>query len=158
MGARPLASLSSGLLARPGHAKPAMRPQVFAPQVHDDLPLEDLGWNDMGQADTAQPDPVPPEPLPPVLIERAELVRSLPRAGRSAPAPASAGRRAAFTVRLDPARHLRLRLASAVAGRSSQQLVVAAIDAFIDSQPQVETLARQVPQAGPAQIPAEKSK
>ena len=47
---KPLASLSSSLLARKGHAKPAMRPQGFggfdsinAAVVHDDL-----GWNDMG--------------------------------------------------------------------------------------------------------------
>src|SRR5690242_12587986 len=35
------ASLSSGLLARKGSAKPAMRPQGFTS-------IEDLGWNDMG--------------------------------------------------------------------------------------------------------------
>ena len=46
---KPMASLSSTLLARKGQAKPAMRPQGFAsfgfgaPQSQ-----EDLGWNDMG--------------------------------------------------------------------------------------------------------------
>jgi hypothetical protein len=49
--ARPYASLSSGLLARKGTAKPAMRPQGYGN-------LEDLGWNDMGQA----PGEVPPAP------------------------------------------------------------------------------------------------
>ncbi len=39
------ASLSSGLLARKGAARPAMRPQGFG-QVG--AGLEDLGWNDMG--------------------------------------------------------------------------------------------------------------
>ncbi len=39
------ASLSSGLLARKGAARPAMRPQGFG-QVGSGL--EDLGWNDMG--------------------------------------------------------------------------------------------------------------
>jgi len=39
------ASLSTGLLARKGAARPAMRPQVFG-QVG--AGLEDLGWNDMG--------------------------------------------------------------------------------------------------------------
>src|SRR5690349_1853227 len=39
------ASLSSGLLARKGAARPAMRPQGFG-QVGNGL--EDLGWNDMG--------------------------------------------------------------------------------------------------------------
>ena len=39
------ASLSSGLLARKGAARPAMRPQGFG-QIG--ATLEDLGWNDMG--------------------------------------------------------------------------------------------------------------
>lgn len=48
------ASLSSALLARKGHAKPAMRPQAIQmDQSHADQ-LEDLGWNDMGH------DPAPP--------------------------------------------------------------------------------------------------
>lgn len=141
MTARPLASLSSGLLARPGQAKPAMRPQVFAP-----TPLEDLGWNDMGQQ---QPLPVAaPAELPPVLTERAELVQAVSSpaptkpAAKRATAAHTAVHKAAFTLRLDPDRHLRLRLASAVAGRSSQQLLVQALDAFLDAQPQVEALAR----------------
>ena len=40
------ASLSSGLLARKGGARPAMRPQGFGGQTG--AGLEDLGWNDMG--------------------------------------------------------------------------------------------------------------
>ena len=44
--AKPFASLSSGLLARKGAARPAMRPQGFGGQVGSGL--EDLGWNDMG--------------------------------------------------------------------------------------------------------------
>src|SRR5947199_3577709 len=43
--AKPFASLSSGLLARKGAARPAMRPQGFAQGGNG---LEDLGWNDMG--------------------------------------------------------------------------------------------------------------
>ena len=39
------ASLSSGLLARKGAARPAMRPQGFG---QSGASLEDLGWNDMG--------------------------------------------------------------------------------------------------------------
>ena len=42
---KPFASLSSGLLARKGAARPAMRPQGFSPSS---AALEDLGWNDMG--------------------------------------------------------------------------------------------------------------
>src|SRR3712207_4302183 len=39
------ASLSSGLLARKGTARPAMRPQGFGQGGSN---LDDLGWNDMG--------------------------------------------------------------------------------------------------------------
>src|SRR5436190_13502415 len=39
------ASLSSGLLARKGAARPAMRPQGFG---QGGSGMEDLGWNDMG--------------------------------------------------------------------------------------------------------------
>jgi len=42
---KPFASLSSGLLARKGAARPAMRPQGFGQGAAG---LEDLGWNDMG--------------------------------------------------------------------------------------------------------------
>lgn len=42
---KPFASLSSGLLARKGAARPAMRPQGFTQQSAS---LDDLGWNDMG--------------------------------------------------------------------------------------------------------------
>jgi predicted HicB family RNase H-like nuclease len=43
--AKPFASLSSGLLARKGTAKPAMRPQGMGQFGSS---IEDLGWNDMG--------------------------------------------------------------------------------------------------------------
>src|SRR4051794_40310982 len=54
---KPYASLSSGLLARKGGAKPAMRPQGFNGFAAGGLgtgnggSLEDLGWNDMGPED-----------------------------------------------------------------------------------------------------------
>ena len=47
---KPFASLSSGLLARKGAAKPAMRPQGFGQMG---VSMEDLGWNDMGHAPQA---------------------------------------------------------------------------------------------------------
>src|SRR3954465_6858310 len=53
---KPYASLSSGLLARKGGAKPAMRPQGFNGFANGlgggtGGSLEDLGWNDMGPED-----------------------------------------------------------------------------------------------------------
>ena len=53
--------------------------------------------------------------------------------------------RSAFTLRLDRERHLRLRLASAVQGVSAQTLVTEALDAFLQSIPEVEELVRQLP-------------
>ena len=111
--AKPFASLSSGLLARKGAAKPAMRPQGFGSFGGS---LEDLGWNDMGQAADLPPEHVPssiealtpiggrhhdqpaetaepaepqletvpePAPEPPVVEQRRALERSYP----SEPAP-----------------------------------------------------------------------
>ncbi len=157
---KPTASLSSGLLARKGHARPAMRPQGFV--SHAPHAAEDLGWNDMGDEmhPVLQPVPVavPPAP-PPVLQQRAELAEQLaPEAPVSAPLPPRAVARvvrevkaatknhskAAFTLRLDTDRHLRLRLASAVHHRSAQQLVTEALDAFLESLTDVETLATQI--------------
>ncbi|MCH2486556.1 MAG: hypothetical protein MK010_02285 [Erythrobacter sp.] len=58
---------------------------------------------------------------------------------------ASSGKkRAAFTLRLDPERHLRLRLASTVSGCSAQVLVTQALDAMLADMPEIETLATQV--------------
>ncbi|MBO0749644.1 MAG: hypothetical protein J2O44_04320 [Porphyrobacter sp.] len=52
-------------------------------------------------------------------------------------------RRAAFTLRLDAKRHLKLRLASTVRNRSAQQLVTEALDRFLND-PEIEALAAQV--------------
>ena len=161
---KPLASLSSSLLARKGQAKPAMRPQGFANfGFGGTAPHDDLGWNDMGHdpaphpvsADVVSLVPSSPDEQfaeiqiePPVVVrQQEELQREwapLPpefaeRAIRAA--PGSKGK-AAFTLRLDPDRHLRLRLACAVAHKSAQALVVTALDAFLETQPAVSELAR----------------
>jgi len=159
---KPTASLSSGLLARKGHARPAMRPQGFV--SHAPHAAEDLGWNDMGDETHAQLQAVPvavavPAPPPPVLQQRAELEEQLaPEAPAPVPLPPRAVARvvrevkaatknnakAAFTLRLDTDRHLRLRLASAVHNRSAQQLVTEALDAFLESLTDVDALASQL--------------
>jgi hypothetical protein len=58
--------------------------------------------------------------------------------------PAVDSRRAAFTLRLDAKRHLKLRLASTVKNRSAQQLVTAALDKYLAEIPEIEALAAQV--------------
>ncbi|MBL0924708.1 MAG: hypothetical protein IBJ12_09635 [Sphingomonadaceae bacterium] len=53
--------------------------------------------------------------------------------------------KAAFTLRLDSQRHLKLRLACAVRHQSAQQLVTDALDAFLESMPEIGALAASVP-------------
>ena len=214
--AKPFASLSSGLLARKGAARPAMRPQGFG-QVGNGL--EDLGWDDMGfeppkSADVSRDDEhdafgddvvehprVHPTGLTPVNSpvheQQAEIVDRLndfvepgddeiddtaelyePETEESAPvevkspkqqalavaqvptpapvlrrsfspraAPGSKGK-AAFTLRLDKERHLRLRLACAVDGRSAQQLVTDALDQLLDRMPDLDGLAEKAKNRG----------
>lgn len=190
--AKPTASLSSGLLARKGQARPAMRPQGFV-GLNPGTSLDDLGWNDMGfesappvshemppvlaqrhalaeefapppVVERAQPLPEPEpvvQPAPPVqpepVAERAPAISApVPEASASRPvSTATAARigrevsakkgKAAFTLRLDTDRHLKLRLASALSGRSAQLLVTEALDAFLDTLPEVGALADRLP-------------
>ena len=210
--AKPFASLSSGLLARKGAARPAMRPQGFG-QVGNGL--EDLGWNDMGfeapkpaevlrdpdhdafgddvveHPRAAHPTGLTPVQSP-VHDQQAEIAERLnggdghdsdeddgdetaeahePEAEEAPPAPiavvrplvvpAPAARRAprpraaagskakaAFTLRLDPDRHLKLRLACAVDGRSAQQLVTDALDHLLERMPDLDGLAAKAKTRG----------
>jgi hypothetical protein len=224
--AKPFASLSSGLLARKGAARPAMRPQGFGQGGHG---LEDLGWNDMGfeppkatetprdedhdafgddvvehprahptgltpiqspvhhqQAEIAdrlaadeadeeeeidetaelydpealdadaeiEPETDAEEEIVPVAAPASIVVATKPvpvpaprRAPRPRSAPGSKGK-AAFTLRLDPARHLKLRLACAVGGRSAQQFVTDALDQLLDRMPELDAMAEKAKRKG----------
>jgi hypothetical protein len=220
---KPFASLSSGLLARKGAARPAMRPQGFGQMGAG---LEDLGWNDLGfeppkpavapvrddehdafgEELPAQPVRNPIAALTPItspvhdqqaeieerfapetdesvdedyddtaelyepeaieeavaapLVEAAAPVREVHpavaavvpipaprRASRPRSAPGSKGK-AAFTLRLDTERHLKLRLACAVSGRSAQLLVTDALDALLGSMPELEDMAGKAKRKG----------
>jgi hypothetical protein len=212
------ASLSSGLLARKGAARPAMRPQGFN-QTNGSL--DDLGWNDMGfdppkpssnpLRDIQGPDEAPAPRVPfagltplesPVHSQQAEIAERLssnepeaaevdtaeaalpveeplsaaivapasarvdqpepepafvaqpqpvrqPRRTPARPrsAPGSSGK-AAFTLRLDPDRHLKLRLACAVGGRSAQQLVTDALDQLLAQMPELDAMAEKAKRKG----------
>jgi len=215
---KPLASLSSNLLARKGGAKPAMRRQgINFPDVVDEQ-HEDLGWNDMGydtnpdydaeqtgNQDSESTDPVHhnplagaiPESIPAVKKQQDEIAAKLgsksdhddvliaaPQPVEVAPVPLSISRevaplaehsavveaarnykrkpkraatakksrtrkaKAAFTLRLDPERHLRLRLATAVKNVSAQQLVTKAVDEYLRTIPELDELAERVPSRG----------
>ena len=224
------ASLSSGLLARKGAARPAMKPQGFGQMGGGNL--DDLGWNDMGfeapkpalapvrdENHDAFGEELPDHPLrnpiaaltpiaSPVHDQQAEIaerfgaqdeedgeegedengeyvdetaelcdpeeaeaaaeavaesqsaaVLTIPvravvpepepvaapvRPRRPRAAPGSKGK-AAFTLRLDPSRHLKLRLACAVGGRSAQQLVTDALDRLLSEMPELESMAERAP-------------
>jgi hypothetical protein len=138
-GGSKVASLGPYLLARKGGAKPAMRHA----QLGESVPTEDdLGWNDLGD-DGALMFAAEPE----VKRQQTRLVHSIADANQAAlqhAEAASAARRASFTLRLDEERHLRLRLASTVAGESAQNLVTRALDEFLARHPHIEHLAAQV--------------
>ena len=198
---KPFASLSSGLLARKGAARPAMKPQGFGQMGGGNL--EDLGWNDMGFeppkpaetpardedhdafgeeiADEPRVHPTGLTPVQsPVHTQHAEIadrlgvedsdeefdetaepyedepapVAVLPtpapaprRAPRPRAAPGSKGK-AAFTLRLDPSRHLKLRLACAVDGRSAQQIVTDALDQMLGRMPELDVMAEKAKRKG----------
>ena len=215
--AKPFASLSSGLLARKGAARPAMRPQGFG-QVGNGL--EDLGWNDMGfeppkpaeaprdedhdafgedvvghpravhptgltpvgspvhdqqaeiedrfngavdedeevdetaavfepEAEEAPAQVVEEAPAAPIVsvVQRLAAKSAPRRAPRPRAAPGSKAK-AAFTLRLDSERHLKLRLACAVDGRSAQQLVTAALDQLLERMPDLDGLAEKAKRRG----------
>jgi hypothetical protein len=210
------ASLSSGLLARKGAARPAMRPQGFGQGGGS---LEDLGWDDMGfeppkavasplrdETHDAFGEELDEQPLrnpvaaltpigSPVHGQHAEIADRLAAPGEdysdegeeeadetaelyqapvtvaaspklsapeAEPAPvATAPRRspkvraapgskarAAFTLRLDAERHMKLRLACAVDGRSAQLLVTDALDALLASMPELDAMATKAHRKG----------
>lgn len=222
MGDKAFASLSSGLLARKGQARPAMRPQGFSMGLGHP---EDLGWNDMGYNDSDYEPRRPSTPrlpaslsgahpavpvsaaanaeVPVVVRQINEIARGMgaqkeakveaempaapttasagmvaratppatrrsvkapargtrrPVLGASKPvAPVAAGRKAAFTLRLDAERHLLLRLACAVQNRSAQQLVIEALDRLLDDLPEVARLAASLPDQSPGDHSAQQA-
>ena len=79
--------------------------------------------------------------IAPVAPEAREAIVRAPRP-RAAPGSKS---KAAFTLRLDGERHLKLRLACAVTGRSAQQLVTEALDELLKSMPELATMAERAP-------------
>lgn len=156
------ASLNPALLARKGGAKPAMRPQVgpSAAASHN-ADLEDLGWNDMGfdaanEADeTVSIAPVNGDnaragitsPARKQQEQVAARINSKPveeSASKERRPAFTQGKRAAFTLRLDADRHLRLRLAATIQGVSAQALVTQALDAHLSQIDDLEALASKI--------------
>lgn len=135
------ASLGPMLLARKGTAKPAMRVQLEQSDrmatLGDDLDMlassqDALGWNDMGDYDGDSHVVTLP------VTNRRQL------SAQKAKAIASDTRRAAFTLRLDAERHLKLRLASTLQDCSAQKLVSEALDRFLSAIPELDAIAARV--------------
>ncbi|TDW63182.1 hypothetical protein EDF57_106139 [Novosphingobium sp. PhB55] len=151
------ASLTPGLLARKGRARPAMRRQDAVNLGATSLSvagarMEDLGWNDWGQNDAVQNDAVQNDrielvgpsaelpasaPAPDVLRQIDELAQRLGRMTVQSRSAAVEGRRAAFTLRLDADRHFRLKMAGVLLNRSAQVLVTEALDKFLSEMPEI---------------------
>jgi hypothetical protein len=164
--AKPIASLSPTLLARKGGARPAIRsaqPELTQTEDAGEASRESAtrrGRNQAG-AKVVTLNTVriaAPAGKGNVLRRQRERLSEQFANGakpRQIASAASAKERpAAFTLRLDADRHLRLRLASALAGRSAQQLVVEALDSMLASLPELTAKAaragkqRQIPQKG----------
>ncbi len=206
--AKPLASLTSGLLARKGGAKPAMRRQVALDtgmstnHLASTQAQDDLGWNDMGY--DVNPDQnldhsaedgktldnramlspmtsvtpavvvsITPAAEPAVSAETPNVVRqqeALETALENAMIPAAkpvldhrhavssvrkprrqAGSKGtfAFTLRLDPDRHMKLRLASALKNISAQNMLTDAVDQLLGAIPGLDAVAAQARDAMP---------
>lgn len=172
---KPAASLTAGLLARKGHARPAIRPQQVAADY-------DLGMSApaptpnrararlvISERETL---PIPPADSSPVAAVQAEIAERLAAAAvvdevapvavtapvvadepvavaepvaAAASAPAAIAAevaprpraergskpKSAFTLRLDGERHLKLRLLSAHKHKSSQALLIEALDHYL---------------------------
>lgn len=135
------ASLGPMLLARKGTAKPAMRAQLTqndrVAELGDDF--EDLaasqsalGWDDMGHDDQV------------VRLPVANARKQVEQHKQPRRKAVEHGRRAAFTLRLDAERHLKLRLASTMHECSAQELVTAALDQYLAEISELDSIAAHV--------------
>jgi hypothetical protein len=119
----------------------ALKSEYVAPVTHEKNAYEFVSDN-VPQADPAPVTEAAYAPLvaTPPVAKTVAVAKPRKRA-----APGSKGK-AAFTLRLDTDRHLKLRLACAVSNRSAQMLVTDALDAFLESMPEIGQLAARVPQ------------
>lgn len=100
--------------------------------------------------------------LPGLLARKGEARPAMQPDNDNAPAPAialplaveaaialAAGRGASVTLRLDPVRHMRLRLACAVGANSAQAVITEALDAHLTTIPGIDRLmAVAMPEGG----------
>lgn len=151
-----------------------VRHQLFESEAEPaQLTQDDLGWNDMGEEAPAEqvaafkpvetpalssvvpiggteradsPVSAPVSPALRQLQDLAETIAAAPpsRAPRQMRSALREGRKAAFTLRVDGERHLRLRLACTLQNRSAQQVVTEALDRLLEELPGLDELSRRV--------------
>jgi predicted HicB family RNase H-like nuclease len=95
-----------------------------------------------------EPEPAPVFHRPVKAAVAAVTPNPVPRRAPRARSVAGAKGKAAFTLRLDPSRHLKLRLACAVNGRSAQQLVTDALDRLLTEMPELDAMAEKANRKG----------
>ncbi len=107
--------------------------EAFDEDEDDEGEDEDISASYAALAPVPQPEPVIAAPAP------------KPRAVRPVRVPAAqAGRRAAFTLRLDADRHLKLRLAATMQGLSAQALVTEALDRLLAEYDDLDVIANHL--------------
>jgi hypothetical protein len=119
-----------------------------APEVEDFAPEQEAYVPTLAEQQIAIPRAAEAEPA--VVIAPAPKAVAAPSRGRAPKVRSAAGPKgkAAFTLRLDPERHLKLRLACAVGARSAQQLVTDALDQLLASMPELDAMAENAKRKG----------
>ena len=135
-GANPLAAA----VPEVKHQQDRLADALFA-DLEPQVGFDDFAEEPESLADAPTLVAVTPEPVTPLISRRGGTDAPRSRA-RSKP---GLKEKAAFTLRLDSERHLKLRLACAVRHQSAQQLVTDALDALLGSMPEIDDLASHVP-------------
>ena len=105
-----------------------------------DEDAEEQDYTPLAAAPAPAPAPAPASAqVTPLTTRRAPIAPSRP-----AIRPAASERRAAFTLRLDPERHLKLRLAATLQGVSAQVLLTEALDAMLAEFDDLDVIAAHV--------------
>ena len=135
-GANPLAAA----VPEVKHQQDRLADALFA-DLEPQVGFDDFAEEPESLADAPTLVAVTPEPVTPLISRRGSTDAPRSRA-RSKP---GLKEKAAFTLRLDSERHLKLRLACAVRHQSAQQLVTDALDALLESMPEIDDLASHIP-------------
>ena len=135
----------------------APAPTAHANDVDDSTTEQNTGFATLGEhAESSAAAPETKREREPEVAQNVTPIRkgaprlprpSMPMAKEQPEKPAKSepkGKRTAFTLRLDPTRHLKLRMACTLANRSAQSLVTEAVDAMFAATPELETLVARV--------------